>query len=271
MTLLQNPSWEINLEGNSWALEQLFLATSSREDWCISIQKGEWRLQFPLAENSAGIRLESLNENPKEFLATLQAEKDQAKTTAQHILRNLNSILFLTDSSVKPLEFGHMYYADNGKRLAFVDIVESFSISDHISATSFDREGNILEQIPADRIRGLLQLSEQSPDTFEMLQYMQEYGMNDWVGLYKIFEQLSAKLGGEHRLISILDTTKAEKNRFTNTANNPAASGLMARHAVQDTQPPANPMSVEEGREYIKTLLFRYFALNIPKENSNVP
>ncbi len=265
--------WEFKINGNPWAIEQLATSNGSSDEWQITKKSGEWFLRFPEFSPESAVRLQQLNSGVKGILIKLRDQKEKAKPQAKKILDRLNSILFFIDSSAGKLGLSSICYVDENERMDFLEVIETIEVSDHISFNAFNENGEIIGRQPADRIKDLLRLSEESPDIAEMMSYMQQYGMHDWVNMYKIFELLRKKLGGDNKLIKALSTTKAQKDRFTRTANNPEASGDLARHAVSDQSPPSDPMTLEEGRGYLKTLLLRYFSLNInavigPKSSS---
>lgn len=76
-----------------------------------------------------------------------------------------------------------------------------------------------------------------------------------WVDLYKIFEVLRDAAGGQPALQRRVGLTKPEVSRFTLTANHPDGGGDLARHARLGAEPPANPMSVAEGQQFIRHLI----------------
>lgn len=76
-----------------------------------------------------------------------------------------------------------------------------------------------------------------------------------WIDLYKIFEVLKDAAGGQAALQQRAGVTKTELSRFTLTANHPEGSGDLARHARLGQQPPANPMSLEEGQGFVRHLI----------------
>ena len=79
-----------------------------------------------------------------------------------------------------------------------------------------------------------------------------------WFDLCKIFEVLRDAAGGQAALQQRVGLSKTEFSRFTLTANHPGGSGDLARHARLSQQPPANPMSVEEGQHFIRHLIVNW-------------
>jgi hypothetical protein len=75
------------------------------------------------------------------------------------------------------------------------------------------------------------------------------------VNLYRVFEVIRENTKGEDHMVKNGWTTKPHTGRFRHTMNSVAALGAEARHGVEPTTPPTNPMSMLEAREFIQRLL----------------
>ena len=75
-----------------------------------------------------------------------------------------------------------------------------------------------------------------------------------FVSLYKIFE-----LHQQHPQHDSW-SSKNQRRRFTHSANSPGVHGDDARHAVDKTLPPPNPMSLKEAEAWIAGILTRWVA-----------
>lgn len=105
---------------------------------------------------------------------------------------------------------------------------------------------------------GAVREDSHTHDCLEKLMVLiQDYGTETWVGLYKIFEHVSAAVGGKSKLKSLGVPTQ-ETQRFTHTANHPEASGLLSRHAVTREQAPKDPMTLADAQQYIQHLVMVY-------------
>jgi hypothetical protein len=80
------------------------------------------------------------------------------------------------------------------------------------------------------------------------------------VNLYRVFEVVRADAGGEDKIVQNGWTTKKQIGRFRHTMNSVAALGDEARHGVEPTTPPIDPMSISEARDFITHLLERWLA-----------
>jgi hypothetical protein len=81
-------------------------------------------------------------------------------------------------------------------------------------------------------------------------------GANEWANLYRTFEVLKDRFGGDKAIIEHLRVcSKNDIERFTRTVNHQEAIGAFSRHARLNHQPPPNPLSFEEAVSFIMTLL----------------
>jgi len=99
---------------------------------------------------------------------------------------------------------------------------------------------------------------DSDPVLMEAVMRIGKSDTHSWDDLYKVYEVLKDGAGGRDSLLQRIGLTKKELDRFTRTANHPAASGELARHARMREQPPADPLSLEEGRQFIREMLQRW-------------
>ena len=78
--------------------------------------------------------------------------------------------------------------------------------------------------------------------------------------LYRVFEVVRVDAGGEDRIVVNGWTTAKQITRFRRTMNSVSALGTDARHGVERTTPPADPMSIPEAQEFITRLLAKWLA-----------
>src|SRR4051794_24055851 len=74
-----------------------------------------------------------------------------------------------------------------------------------------------------------------------------------WSDMYHAFEIVETAVG--RRMYDAGWITRQEANLFTWTANSPAVVGEQARHGRQRDQPPPEPMSEDDARRVIRTLV----------------
>jgi hypothetical protein len=81
-------------------------------------------------------------------------------------------------------------------------------------------------------------------------------GSKEWANRYRAFEVLADKFGGDKEIPKRLPVcSRNDVERFTRTFNHQEAIGTFSRHARQNCQPPANPMSFDEAVAFIIMLL----------------
>ncbi len=98
----------------------------------------------------------------------------------------------------------------------------------------------------------LVNLADQNEKVADALRF---YARGDWFNLYKAWEVVRDAAGGETELIKKDWATKAQRRRFTGTAQSRAVLGDEARHAIEKVQPPKNPMSLEEAQAFVRSAI----------------
>ena len=74
-----------------------------------------------------------------------------------------------------------------------------------------------------------------------------------WAQLYRALEEIEQHLGKQVDAAGL--TAKADRVRFTRTANTAEVGGQTARHAGSKFMPPPDPMTLAEGQKWIRNLL----------------
>jgi len=81
-------------------------------------------------------------------------------------------------------------------------------------------------------------------------------GGNPWANLYRSFEIVADRFGGDAGICDNLKCcSKTNIKRFTRTLNHQEAIGKFSRHARLNTLPPPEPMSFKEAVEFVLNLL----------------
>ncbi|MFJ7698951.1 hypothetical protein [Lysinibacillus fusiformis] len=107
-------------------------------------------------------------------------------------------------------------------------------------------------------------LASKYPVLSQYLDFMLYSDYYTWITLYKVYELINRDVGNVKNIGWI---TKKQRDRFTNTANNPAASGFGSRHAVSSTEPPSEPMDIDEAADFIKGLVDKWLNYYQQKED----
>lgn len=69
-----------------------------------------------------------------------------------------------------------------------------------------------------------------------------------------VFDIIKDDIGGEVKKLA----TKSKITRFNRSINHPDIFGMEARHMVSQQEPPADPMNLDEAKEFIKELVNRW-------------
>jgi hypothetical protein len=80
------------------------------------------------------------------------------------------------------------------------------------------------------------------------------------VNLYRVFEIVRDDGGGEEEVVRNGWATRSQITRFRRTMNSVSAVGDEARHGVEPTDPPPDPMSLPEAQTFVTRLLEKWFA-----------
>jgi hypothetical protein len=82
--------------------------------------------------------------------------------------------------------------------------------------------------------------------------------------LYKIFEVIEGDVG--RLIIDLKWMSKAQKTRFTQTAQSPQVIGDEARHGRQKEQPPKNPMPIQEAIDLITRITHEWINYKLSRQ-----
>ena len=80
------------------------------------------------------------------------------------------------------------------------------------------------------------------------------------MNLYRILDFVRHAKGGIEGIVTSGYATKRELNRFTHTANSHDATGDDSRHGALNHQPPKDPMTLEEARTLIRSVVKQWLA-----------
>ena len=146
--------------------------------------------------------------------------------------------------------------APNGGRSIYV----TATVAVHVRGTAWatvtrNRPDGTVETIhPADAVRAWLSLAQRRPEVADVLRQWGT-GARDWYTLYQLREKIEAAAGGDGQIAARGWASRAKLRRFDHTANSQAILGDAARHGVQRTTPPANPMTLGEAQQLIERLI----------------
>ena len=174
---------------------------------------------------------------------------------ARNLIRIVNGIMAVRRAGYRPVQVGDQVHdtSDEG------GVRVSVHLSDTIVARAKTKvtmttigAGGALRTNPDQRPEEHLRRALGSEAVRKVLGLMSEPPL-DWVNLYKVLE-LIEDAEGTSVAVKGWCSNKA-RSRFRHTANSAAAAGDLARHATETTRPPQDPMTLQEGRDFIRQLV----------------
>lgn len=230
--------WQIELEGNSFDLEEF----------------PRW---FPVGE------IHAIVVDKKTFITGTHFDKfsdaTDVRQACESILTELFAAISLLEGSVRRPSVGDIIERpDNGSRKITCLVVERITFRDkaYANLTTSPREGvqgreNADESTQAQRLVKAAQRHERLQIASSLLSMS---GVS-WVHLYRTLEEIEAHLGSKVHEAQPIVATKGERDKFTRSANCAEVAGAGARHAAGKYAPPAQPMSLAEGKEFMRRVL----------------
>ena len=184
------------------------------------------------------------------------SDATQVKAAADEQIARLSGSASLTLGAIDPIKVASVILiSDDGSRNIHVfpdPVVVTFRTS---VPTVQIRRADGTEEIhrPADPVKAWLAAAESSDDVARALRLF-EGREHDWVELYRLLEIVEASVSRK----GITDAgwaTKKQLERFRRTANSLKAAGAAARHGREHTQPPPQPMPLNDARELIRRVV----------------
>lgn len=202
--------------------------------------------------------------NDRFFLAADQFERlDDARSVRQaagDILDVLNGAAFLLLSARQRLDIGSVTRRDGDSQSVWVFPEPAVGYANITLGAISVIGADGIETIhrPADPVKAWTQEAARRPSVGKALRLRAEPTLG-WVELYRILEVVTTEVAFD-RIIVNGWATKAELRRFKQTANSVAASGDGARHGAEREEPPAEPMTLADGRRLIDRILIAWLS-----------
>lgn len=183
-------------------------------------------------------------------------EANNVLLKAKDIVAFLNGACRLVLDSVEPVGIGSVYRRREDGTREFHLFAEGGTI--HLRASSptvtlTRADGTTEVMRPADLVNEWAMLAMSESAISDVLRFFGT-GKLDWVNLYRIFEIITDDVGGLDPIVGNGWATRSSMRLFKQTANSPGAIGDEARHSVESTQPPPNPMSLSEARALVSAI-----------------
>ncbi|KLA29234.1 hypothetical protein [Bacillus cereus] len=114
---------------------------------------------------------------------------------------------------------------------------------------SFEAKLIVRKKMTLDKIEKITRISNimyENEDVMKVLSLVNRDDFGTWFNLYKVYELIDQKKGIIYKKNWM---SRKQLNLFTRTANHPVAGGFEARHLLDKTEPPENPMELKEATE----------------------
>jgi hypothetical protein len=135
------------------------------------------------------------------------------------------------------------FLAPDGSRHAFAYVAEGVGTVDRVTVSGTD---------PYLQFGLIAQLAMMDPAVYRAMIFMKT---RTWPGLYNAVEEMETAVGSRRALADLGGISAAKIGTLTRTANSFATVGAGARHPPGKTEPPRNPMTLEEASQIVTALL----------------
>lgn len=224
--------WEVRLDGDSDALQMLADLTQ--------------RPEIAVAHSERGYVLRGTR------FANL-TDASRVRQAAIEITRVLSGLLRLQIGATQELAVGAVFRLRNdGPADTFIGmkpaVLHVQALPTSIQVTLAD--GTTETHAPADAIPDFLAVALEC-DSVAKAMRLWERAEPSWGDLYRIFEVIEEEAGGR---ITSEWSTRSDVERFTRSANSPAASGEASRHGRERYAPPRNTITLAEATAFLRRL-----------------
>jgi hypothetical protein len=187
-------------------------------------------------------------------------DSNEVRSLAEELIEKINGVSKLYRSDFQPLKIGAVVREkEDGSKDIHLSVSDSVIIT---CKTRVKLSGNGDEHEPSvPKPITWLNVAQKFEEVSHALRIW-EKGPLDWINLYKIFEIVESDVGG--KIYQQEWITKADANRFSQTANSAEALGDEARHAKQHVPAPPIPMTLQEAQHNIKELLIKWIESKSP-------
>ena len=118
-------------------------------------------------------------------------------------------------------------------------------------------DGSVEERRPSDPASTWLTKALATPEAARALRLRDKSPLL-WTDLYRLFEVIVEGAGGADEVAAAGWASHVQLRRFKHSANSVKTAGDQARHGVEGTDPPADPMTIAEARSLVDILLARW-------------
>lgn len=225
--------------------------------WFVQIAGDESDLR-KLVQVMNSDTLKIIQENNEYYLLSTKFDlceiAAQVNAIVDEMLNILNGITKLVLGSRKKLVRNSILrIRENGIRDRIVCVQELVYVRPSVSMT-VRRVNGTVEHNQADPIPDWMILANSDGNVRKVIRLFGK-GVNDWTSLNRVYEVIKHDMDGDSNIVDKEWTTQRQIVLFRRTANSVTAAGDDARHGVETTNPPSNPMQLTEAIAFIKNLV----------------
>ncbi len=175
---------------------------------------------------------------------------------AERMIDSLSALSRLLLQSKNPLEIMSLTQITDGTHNLYVQLrgEEIRANAGFVRAQRFDADGTVKESRPSDPAPAWLAKAEGNPQVARALRLRNSQNLM-WTDLHRLYEVIRAGVGGDAAIVAAGWTSGNQLERFTRSANSVTVAGDVARHGVERSHPPANPMTLSQARAFVDALL----------------
>lgn len=230
-------------------------------EWVVQLKGDNSDLQ-ELSESLSSVELGITKENDKFFLKSSNFNQlnnaNEVKEKAEEFLLSICGAARVAFRMQRPLVVDAVIKVnDDGTKLTTRFLSDTMYASSSISLTITRNNGTVEEIHQADPIPEWINIAQNDENVAKILRLMGK-GAIDWVSLYRIYDVIEYDVGGISNIVSNGWTSSNQIERFKHTANSVGAIGDIARHGVETTDPPRNPMQFSEAKSLIETIIHNW-------------
>lgn len=230
------PEWSVRLKGHAFDLEELSDHFRSPERNVTKDEDGHYYLRSTHFDS--------------------MADDEAVRERALGLVELMNrAAKFHSGDGYRPVELDVVTRVDeSGKRMHHITVTCEIGGRSRVSAKpTVIREGDSPDSPrPPSEAESMATLAERNARVADSLRY---FARGDWANLYKAWEVVGDAAGGARNIVTNGWATRGTQSRFTQTAQSRKALGDEARHAIDKQDPPKNPMTLDEARAFVKSVM----------------
>lgn len=230
------PEWSVRLKGHAFDLEELSDHFRSPERNVRKDEDGHYYLRSTDFDS--------------------MADEETVRECALDLVELMNrAAKFCAGDGYQPVGLDVVTRIDeSGKRMHHITSSVQIGGRSRVSAkpTVIKEDDSADTPRPPSEVESMLTLAERDQRVADALRY---FARGDWMNLYKAWEVVGDAAGGACNIVTNGWATRGTQSRFTQTAQSRKALGDEARHAIDKKDPPKNPMTLDEARAFVKSVM----------------